>query len=76
MKCSFAEQVNMLFIYGEGQQNSTKRPALYIERYSDQMHPSHRIYQRICKKLRETRSLTTRKSKKECVTKTTKSMCL
>jgi len=54
MKCSFAEQVDMLLIYGEAQQNSTKAQAFYIEQYSDRMHPSHRMFQRICKKLRET----------------------
>jgi len=51
MKFSFAEQVDMLLIYGEAQQNSTRAQALYIKRYSDRMH---RMFQRICKKLRET----------------------
>jgi len=48
--------------------------ALYIERYPDRMHPSHRIFQRICKKLRETGSLTGSENlivEKECVMKTT-----
>jgi len=55
MKFSFAEQVDMLLIYGKAQQNSTRTQALYIEQYLDRMHPSHRMFQRICKKkLRET----------------------
>jgi len=33
MKFLFAEQVDMLLIYGEAQQNSTWAQALYIERY-------------------------------------------
>jgi len=56
MKFSFAEQVDVLLIYGETQQNITRTQALYIERYSDWMHPSHRMFQRICKMLRETKS--------------------
>jgi len=62
MQFSFAEQVDMFLIYGEAQQNSARTQALYIKRYSDRMHPSHRMFQRICKKLRETGSLTTQKS--------------
>jgi len=63
MQFLFAEQVDMLLIYGEVLQNLTRAQALYIERYPDRMHPSHRIFQRICfgicKELRETGSLTT-----------------
>jgi len=55
----------MLFIsHGKAQQNSTRAQTLYIEWYPDRMHPSHRMFQRICKKLRETESLTTRKSER------------
>jgi len=32
--------------------------------YIDRMHPSHRIFQRICKKLRETGNLTMQKSER------------
>jgi len=64
MQFSFAEQVDMLLIYGEAQQNSTTAQALYIEWYPDRMHPSHRMFQQICKELRETGSLTTRKSER------------
>jgi len=42
MKFLFAEQIDMLFIYGETQ-NSTRAQALYIKRYPDQMYPSHRM---------------------------------
>jgi len=77
MKFSFAEQVDKLLIYGETQQNSTRAQALYIERYPNWMHPSHRMFQRICKKLKETESFYAKLNvEKTCVMRTTKSTCL
>jgi len=64
MKFSFTEQVDILLIYGEAQQTLTRTQALYIKWYSDQMHPSHHMFQRICKKLRETGILTVQKSER------------
>jgi len=54
MKFSFVEQEDMLFIYGEAQQNSTRAQALHIEQYPDQMHSSHRLFQRINEKNKKT----------------------
>ena len=65
MKFSFTEQVDMILVYGEAQQNSIRAQALYAERYPDRSHPSHRMFQRLCQKLRETGSLTTRTSKRQ-----------
>jgi len=44
--------------------SKSRAQALYIEWYLNRMHFSHRMFQRICKKLRETENLTTQKSKR------------
>jgi len=62
---SFNEQVDMLLIYGETQQNSIRAQALYVNRYPNRTHPSHRMFQQLCKKLRETGSLAARTSKRQ-----------
>ncbi|KZC13908.1 hypothetical protein WN55_06247 [Dufourea novaeangliae] len=52
----------MIFIYGEMRQNSIRAQSLYAERYRNRTHPLHRTFQRLCKKLKETGNLGTRKS--------------
>lgn len=78
MKFSFSEQVDMLLIYGEVQRNFVIAKTLYAERHPDRTCPSHRMFQRLCEKLRQIDSLTARigERRKKCIMKTTASMCL
>ncbi|CAK9814796.1 hypothetical protein ANTQUA_LOCUS8218 [Anthophora quadrimaculata] len=62
MKFSFEEQVDMILIYEEIRQNSIRAQALYAERYPHHTHSSHRPFQRLCKKLKETGNLGTRET--------------
>lgn len=62
MKFSFKKQVDMIFIYGETQQNSVRTRTLYVERFPNCTHTPNRIFQRLCKRLRNIGSLATRKT--------------
>jgi len=56
----------MLFIYGEAQQNSIRTQVLYAESNDRfQIVGISRMFQWLCKKLRESGSLTTRTSERQ-----------
>ncbi|KZC03837.1 hypothetical protein WN55_01768 [Dufourea novaeangliae] len=54
----------MLLIYSECQQNSLRGKNLYAERYPHRSQPSRRTFKNVCDKLKETGSLSVRKSER------------